>query len=162
MSAHESVTLTDYQTLATFRYRLRQFLSFSERNAKGAGLEPQQQQLMLAVKGLPPDQRPTIGTVAERLQIRHHSAVELLDRLVKKGLVERYREERGDRRQVLVRLTAAGEEVLKPAVSRALAELQSTGSQLMSALGELMMHADSLELANPDNGHEIVANTRTG
>ena len=102
---------SDYQALAEFRYQLRRFLHFSEQAAREAGLEPQHHQLMLAVKGKPDARRPRIAYLAERLQIQHHSAVELVDRLAKKGLITRSREGE-DRREVYVQLTARGETVL--------------------------------------------------
>ena len=103
----ESLTLSDYTSLAELRYQIRCFLSFSEQAARAAGLEPRQHQLMLSLKGLPPGARPTIGEVAERLQIQHHSAVELVDRLVERGAVRR-EHTRADRREVLLRLTRRG------------------------------------------------------
>src|SRR2546421_11496176 len=94
----------DYQNLALFRYHIRRFLRFSESAAKKAGIEPQQHQLMMAVKGLPAGEQPTIRYLAERLQIRHNSAVELVDRSEKRGLVRRV-EDAKDLRRVLVQLT---------------------------------------------------------
>src|SRR5579884_643037 len=102
----------DYRALAHFRFELRRFLAFSERAAHAAGLEPQQHQLLLALKGLPSaEQPPTIGNVAGWLVIQHHSAVELVDRAVARGLVRR-EHDLTDRRRVLVQLTADGEHVL--------------------------------------------------
>ena len=75
------LTLADYQALAELRYQIRRFVHFSEQASRTAGLEPQQHQLMLALKGLPKGVRPRIGELAERLQIRHHSTVELVNRL---------------------------------------------------------------------------------
>jgi DNA-binding MarR family transcriptional regulator len=64
----------DYQALADFRYEIRRFLSFSERLVRAAGLEPQQHQALLAIKGLPTHRIATIGVLSERLLIQHHSA----------------------------------------------------------------------------------------
>ena len=75
----------DFQALAEFRYQIRRFLYFSEEAARRAGIEPQQHQLLLAIKGLPTALRPTIRTLAERMQLQHHSAVELIDRLERAG-----------------------------------------------------------------------------
>ena len=86
---------SDYQALAELRYQIRRFLHFSEQAARNAGLEPQQHQLMLALKGLPEGVRPRIGELAERLQIQHHSAVELINRLAAAGYVKRGRHEPG-------------------------------------------------------------------
>src|ERR1700692_3474102 len=77
----------EYRALAEFRYQIRRFLQFSAEAARQYGLEPQQHQPLLAVKGPPDDVRPTIGELAERLQIQHHSAVELVDRLAEHGAV---------------------------------------------------------------------------
>src|ERR1041385_5546584 len=82
----------DYRALAEFRYQLRRFLRVSEEAARAAGLEPQQHQLLLAVKGVPAGQAPTIAWVAERLQLKHHSVVGLVDRLVRRQLIVRRRD----------------------------------------------------------------------
>src|SRR4051812_25363245 len=107
-----SLTLSDHQALAELRYQIRRFLHFSEEAARTAGLEPRQHQLMLALKGLPKDVRPRIGELAERLQIQHHSTVELVNRLANGGYVRR-RREGPDRREVLLALTPKGENVLQ-------------------------------------------------
>src|SRR5437588_7061226 len=98
METQGDISLTDYRALAEFRYQIRRFLRFSEEAAYAAGLEPQQHQLLLAIKGLPEGRKATIGELAERLQLRHHSTVELIDRLVKRELVERHRDEEDQRR----------------------------------------------------------------
>lgn len=85
------LTTDDFRKQAEFRYHLRRFLRSSEVNAKSFGLEPNQYQLLLAIKGLPADSVPNISTLAERLQVEQHSAVELVDRSVRKGVVERFR-----------------------------------------------------------------------
>ena len=82
----------DYQALADLRYQIRCFLHFSEGAARTAGLEPQQHQLLLALKGLPSGIRPRIAELAERMQLRHHSVVELTNRLAKGGYVRRVHE----------------------------------------------------------------------
>src|SRR5262245_36122196 len=105
------LTLRDYRALAEFRYQLRRFLQFSDQEARVAGLEPQQHQLLLAVKGMPPGVPPTIGTLAERLQLQHHSTVELVDRMEDRKLVRRLRSP-SDRRCVTVSLTARGDTLL--------------------------------------------------
>jgi len=101
----------EYRALAELRYRVRLFLSFSEAAARAAGLAPQQHQLLLAIKGLPLDRRPTIGVLAERLQLRHHSTVELADRLEERDLLRR-RRAGADRREVELTLTRRGEALL--------------------------------------------------
>ena len=106
------VTQAEYETLAALRYALRRFLRFSEEAAHAAGLTPQQHQALLAIKGFPGRDRITVGELAERLQIRHHSAVGLADRLVSERLARR-EPDRTDRRQVYLRLTTHGEVVLE-------------------------------------------------
>ena len=85
----KTLALSDYQALAELRYQIRLFLRFSEEAARRMGLESQQHPLRLAIKGLPPGMRPTIGTLAERMQIQHLSAVELVNRLSSGGMVRR-------------------------------------------------------------------------
>ncbi len=123
----------DYQTRAEFRYQIRRFLNFSEREARAAGLEPQQHEAMLAIRGLPEGVRPTIGELAERLQIQHHSAVELADRLEKHGLIRRYRGEQ-DHREVLLRLAPSGERVLSELSHSHARHLRDEGTALLRTL----------------------------
>ncbi|HEY6411095.1 MAG TPA: MarR family transcriptional regulator [Ktedonobacteraceae bacterium] len=137
MQPPDEVLITEYQTLAEFRYQLRRFLRFSEQTARTAGLEPQQHQLLLAVKGLPQGMKATIGTLAERLQLAHHSTVELIDRLVERGFVQRCRDE-ADQRRVLVNLTPQGEEMLRKLSLAHQTELRSVGSVLVQALNTLL------------------------
>jgi DNA-binding MarR family transcriptional regulator len=124
---------SDYRALAEFRYQIRRFLRFSEQAARAAGLEPQHHQLLLSIKGLPSGNKATIGVLAERMQLAHHSTVELIDRLEEKGLVERRRED-GDRRQVLVLVTAAGEEILAELSLHHFDEMGSIGPTLVRVL----------------------------
>ena len=133
MSPKEDIGLQDYRATAEFRYQIRRFLRASEQIARSYGLNPQQYQLMLAVKGLPDDHAATIGEVAERLQIQHHSTVELADRLSAKGFVRRKRDSE-DRRQVLLELTAKGEKTLRELALHHREELRSTGPELVGAL----------------------------
>ena len=101
----------EYQLLADFRYALRRFLHFSEESARAVGIEPRQHQALLAIKGFPERERITIGELAERLQIKHHSAVELAGRLVANGLAARELDS-VDRRQVYLSLTDHGQNLL--------------------------------------------------
>ena len=110
MSKKQSLDQSDYQRLAEFRYQLRGFLKFSERAASKMGLRPQQHQALLAIKGAP-GEHVTIGILAERLGIRHNSAVELIDRLIVNGLAERRHNPR-DHREVLIDLTNRAEQIL--------------------------------------------------
>ena len=97
----------DYQMLAQLRYLLRRFAAFSEAAARGAGLTSQQHQALLAVRGFPGPARISVGELAERLQLRHHSAVGLVDRLAARGLLRRHYDRR-DRRRVLLTVTPGG------------------------------------------------------
>lgn len=97
----------EYRALAHFRYALRKFLRFSEEEARRAGLTPAQHQLLLVVRGFAAEHPPSVSDLAERLQQRHHSAVELVDRAEVAGLVWR-EEDPADRRRHLVRLTPFG------------------------------------------------------
>jgi len=133
MDVENSLALSDYQALAELRYQIRRFLHFSEQSARRMRLEPQQHQLMLALKGLPDGLHPTIGTLAERLQLQHHSTVELINRLSGGGLVRRSRAG-NDRRQVLLELTAKGEKVLRKLSLDHKAELGTQGPALVAAL----------------------------
>ena len=134
----KDVTPAQYRSLAEFRYRIREFLHFSESAARAAGLEPRQQQLLLAVKGFAAGgDGPAIGYLAERLQIRHHSAVELVDRMEERGTVRRQTGEQ-DRRRVLVALTTAGEELLRDLAAQHITELRQMGPGLVAALQEVL------------------------
>jgi len=128
-----TLTLADYASLAQLRYQIRRFLHFSEQASRMAGLEPSQHQLMLALKGLPTDVRPRIGELAERLQVRHHSAVELVNRLCAGGYVRRHRGGE-DGREVLLSLTPKGEKVLRGLSLHHRAELRTRGPALIAAL----------------------------
>ncbi|MGB9069638.1 MAG: helix-turn-helix domain-containing protein, partial [Candidatus Acidiferrales bacterium] len=86
-----SAKAIDYSALAAFRYEIRRFLNFSETAAREAGIEPQQHQALLAIKGRP-EFDTTVGVLAERMQIRHHSAVELSHRLESRGWIRRSRD----------------------------------------------------------------------
>ena len=103
---------SDYRRLADFRCAIRQFLHFSEEAARKNGFEPQQHQLLLAVKGLPEGVRPTITALSSRLYLKHHSTVELINRMVDRGFVVR-RASDEDRREALIDLTPQGEEALR-------------------------------------------------
>ena len=129
------MTATDYQALAEFRYQIRRFVRFSEQAARRAGLEPAQHQLLLAVKASA--SQPTVGELAERLQLRHHSVVGLIDRLAEGGLVRRSRAA-VDRRQVRVRLTPKSEAVLRKLTVEHRTELAAAGSAMAAALDPIL------------------------
>jgi DNA-binding MarR family transcriptional regulator len=125
--------VVDYQALAELRYQLRVFVSFSEAAARERGIEPQQHQLLLAIKGLPTGMRPNVRVLAERLRLRHHSVVELIDRLERAGLAARTPSPT-DGREILVRVTATGERLLRKLSVAHQAELQTIGPALVQAL----------------------------
>jgi DNA-binding MarR family transcriptional regulator len=133
----KNLTQRDYESLAEFRHYIRRFLRFSERAAREAGLEPRQHQLLLALKGLPANVRPKIAEVAERLQIQHHSAVELVNRLEDAGFVRRQRGSE-DRREVHLQLTPKGEKVLRDLSLHHRSELRSQGPALLDSLEQLV------------------------
>ena len=127
----------DIQAMAELRYQIRLFLRFSENAARQAGIEPQQHQLLLAVKGLPHGSKPTIGVLAERMQLQPHSTVGLIDRLAERGFLLRLRAT-DDRRQVLIKLTHDGEKFLQRLASHHLQELQSVGPKFKNVLQRLL------------------------
>jgi DNA-binding MarR family transcriptional regulator len=127
----------DYATLATLRYQIRRFLRVRELAARAAGIEPQQYVVLLQLKGLEAGGPTTVGTLAERLQVRHHSAVELVDRLARRGMVVRRRDRR-DRRGVVLRLTPRGKAVIRRLALQSLAELETEGPALVALLGRLI------------------------
>src|SRR6202051_1242174 len=133
----KKLTLLDYQALAEFRYQIRKFLRFSEKAVESAGLERGQYQLMLTIKGIPEGVRPRIRELANRLQIQHHSTVELINRLERGGYVRRERAQ-DERREVLLALTGKGERVLEELARHHHEELRSAVPGLVAALRRLM------------------------
>ena len=133
MSGSGTANTVDYRALAEFRFQIRKFLRFSEAAARRVGLEPQQHQLLLAIKGM----KPTVGELAARLQTRHHSVVELIDRLEARQLVGRRRSEQ-DRRQVWIDLTPEGERILDALSVQHGAEMETAGPALLDALRALL------------------------
>ena len=131
-----AVTQQDYEALAAFRHAMRRFLAFSEAAARAAGLTAQQHQAILAIKGQGPDTPMRVGDLAEHLVIRHHSAVELVDRLVGAGLVRRA-EDAGDRRRVGLRLTEKAEAVLMGLSATHLDELRRSRALLANLLARI-------------------------
>ena len=123
--------------LAEFRFRLRRFLSFSEAASEEFGVPAQQYQLMQVVAAVPGDRAATISYIAERMLLRHNSAVELVDRVEKSGLVRRIADE-SDHRRSVVGITEEAEALLSQLVSRHLAELQSEGPALVAALQKII------------------------
>jgi DNA-binding MarR family transcriptional regulator len=136
------LSVAEYRALAEFRYQIRRFARFSEAQARALGVEPQHHQLLLAIKGLPEGARATVGEISSRLQLRHHSTVELIDRLVERNLAERVRTET-DRREVLIALTPAGEKVLQQLSIAHRQELQHAGQELSRALRKVLRNHES-------------------
>ena len=136
----------DYRAVAEFRHQIRRYLKFSDAAVRGSDLEPRQYQLLLALKGLPPNVRSRIGELAEQLQIQHHSAVELVDHLEASGLVRRQRGTH-DRREVLVVLTSAGEKVLRELVLHHRTELSTRGPALIAALRRVLQQSKRLRIS---------------
>jgi DNA-binding MarR family transcriptional regulator len=127
----------EYRALSEFRSLIRRYLTNGEIAARSVGLEPQQYVSLLTMRGMPPGQQATIRSLADRLHIRHHSAVELVDRMEKRGLCRRERS-KTDRRLVLLHVTPRGEKLLSRLVRYRIAELQETGPSLAHALGALL------------------------
>lgn len=130
------VTQAQYEMLAELRYSLRQFLRFSEEAAGTAGVTPQQHQALLAIKGYPGGVRISIGELAERLQVRHHSAVGLIDRLIAEGYARRVTDP-DDARRVRLTLTARGEKVLEKLSAAHREQLRRIGPQINQLLERL-------------------------
>jgi len=126
----------DYESLSAFRYALRRFLRFSEEAAEAVGLTPQQHQALLAIKGFPGRERVTNGELAERLQVRHHSVVGLVNRLEAQRLIVREQGE-SDRREFYITLTERGAELLERLTAVHQEELRHVAPQLSTALGSI-------------------------
>lgn len=138
----KDLPLKDYRSLAEFRYQIRRFLCFSEEQVRAAGMEPQQHQLLLAIKGLPEDLTPTVGELAKRLQLKPHSIVELVNRLEKLGHVARGGSDK-DRRQVIVHLTDSGASILRDLSLAHHEELQIAEPRLAKALRSIVRQHSS-------------------
>lgn len=127
------LTKRHYETLAAWRHAVRRFLEFSQRAAKSAGIPPQQHQALLVIKGAPGRDFVTVGEIADRLLLKHHSAVGLVDRLTKRQLVQRDVSSE-DRRRIEVRLTAKGEALIERLSAAHLLELRQLRPELKRLL----------------------------
>jgi DNA-binding MarR family transcriptional regulator len=127
----------EYAALAELRHQLRRFLAFSETEARSVDLEPRQHQLLLALRGLPAGVTPTVGALADRLLLRHHTVVELIDRLEKRSLVRRERD-KDDRRQARITLTKRGGDTLRRLSIAHRDELGTLGPELVTALRRVL------------------------
>ena len=141
----------EFRALAEFRYQIRIFMNGSEEAARKAGLEPQQYLLLLALRGLPLGRDASIRELAERMQLRHHSVVELVDRLERRLLLRRERS-RTDRRQVIVHLTPRGERILTRLAKQRIAELRTAAPELVRSLTELI---ESTKVTGPRRGRSL-------
>src|SRR5260370_15633042 len=135
----KEIPTAESQALAELRYLLRMLVGEGDGAARAAGLEPQQYLLLLALRGLPVGVEATIRTLAERLALKHHSAVELIDRLEAHGYVRRSRG-RDDRRRVLVTLLPRGEKLLEQVARDRIGELRASGAALVNAISALLEH----------------------
>jgi DNA-binding MarR family transcriptional regulator len=124
---------SEYVALAEFRYQLRRFLRHMEEEVRKFGINPQQYQLVLAIKGLPKSQVPSITCLAERMQLNHNSMVELVDRCEERNMLRRQRSST-DRRQVTLALAPEGEALLRKLGSAARQELRSIGPMLVESV----------------------------
>lgn len=141
------ITTDEYRALAELRYRIRHFLSEGDSVARAVGLEPQQYLLLLTIRGLPQGQEATIRALAERLALKHHSAVELIDRLETNGYVRRSRL-RDDRRRVLVSLLPRGERILEQVARHRIGELRATGHELVRTIDQLLAKTRKAQATN--------------
>ena len=128
--------------LAEFRFELRRFLHFSECAAQEAGLHPQQHQLLLQVAAVPHGTSATIAYAAERLGLKHNSAVELVDRSEREGLLERTAD-RMDKRRAILRVTRKGKKVLTRLTASHTRELNELGPPLARVLKRISLHAEA-------------------
>jgi DNA-binding MarR family transcriptional regulator len=138
--AEREISDAQYRLLAEFRFQIRSFLRFSEEIARSSRLEAQQHQLLLALRGLPAGVRPTITALSSRLCLRHHTTVELVNRLVERGAISRQHNQE-DRREVLVEITAEGEQLLRELSAAHWEELKRRGPALAAALDDLLDHS---------------------
>jgi DNA-binding MarR family transcriptional regulator len=132
-----AISDSEYRALAELRYRIRHFIQEGDAAAQRSNLEPQQYLMLLAIRGLPQEAVATISALAERMALRHHSAVELIDRLETHGLVRRSRSE-GDKREVRVSLLPQGSTLLDRVARERLSELKASGAALADAITTLV------------------------
>ncbi len=138
----KEISTAEYRALAELRYLIRKFVREGDAAARAAGLEPQQYLLLLAIRGLPDNEEATIRALADRLALKHHSAVELIDRLEAHGYVRRSRS-RDDRRRVLVGLLPRGEKLLEQVARHRIGELRASGNAFVKAISALLENGRS-------------------
>ena len=155
----------EYVALAEFRYQLRRFSRNMEEQVRKLGVNPQQYQVVLAVRGLPAGEAPTVTRLAERMQLNHNSMVELVDRCEHAGLLRRTRSE-ADRRQVILALTGRGEGLLRSLGRAAREELRGSGPSLVKAVLHLTKGVNTGKRKRPKNeprkGVSVSVSRKTG
>jgi len=139
----KGLSTAEYQALAELRYRIRKFLREGDTVASDSGLEPQQYLLLLMIRGIPNRQEATVSNLAERLVLKHHSVVELIDRMENRGYVRRSRS-REDRRSVLVSLLPRGAKLLDQVAQHRVGELRASGAALANAIAALLKNSHAL------------------
>lgn len=148
-----ALTKEDYETLANFRYAIRRFLQFSKERARAVGLQPQQHQALLAIMGMPGRMEATVGEIAERLQIEHHSAVGLVQRLEAQGYASRRRDSK-DRRQVIVSVTESGHDLLEVLSKAHREEIVRIGHELAEPIRRLTLEIRQADALRDAGGAE--------
>jgi|SRR5580704_9847518 DNA-binding MarR family transcriptional regulator len=133
-------TESNYRSLAEFRYQIRLFMADSDETARSAGLEPEQFQLLLAVRGMPEGNSATIQHLASRLLVRHNTAVERIDRLARMGLLRRTHS-RTDHRVVFIALSPRGKRIVEKLARKRVQELRRSGHELIAALTKVISPA---------------------
>jgi DNA-binding MarR family transcriptional regulator len=139
-SPHAAIADPLLETLAEFRYELRRFLHFSEAAAREAGLEPQQHQLLLQLAGTSAKTASTIAYAAERLGLKHNSAVELVDRCEREGLLNRT-VDAADKRRAILCITRKGYRVLADLTREHARELNERAPLLVRTLKRVQAHS---------------------
>jgi DNA-binding MarR family transcriptional regulator len=151
----------EYIALAEFRYQLRRFSRNMEEEVRKLGVNPQQYQVVLAVRGLPAGQSPTVTRLAERMQLNHNSMVELIDRCEHAGLLRRTRSD-ADRRQVTLAITGRGEGLLRNLGRAAREELRGSGPSLVKAVLHLTKGVNTGKRKRPKNEPRKGVSKKTG
>lgn len=149
ISVRARISADKYRALAELRYRIRRFLRDGDAVASAAGLKPQQYLMLLAIRGLPQGGEATIRTLADRVVLKHHSTVELIDRMEKRGYVCRSRGG-DDQRLVMVSLLPRGERVLEAVARHRITELRSNGRQLVHAINQLLEYTRAPRSGNDE------------
>ncbi|HEY5330127.1 MAG TPA: MarR family transcriptional regulator [Acidobacteriaceae bacterium] len=127
---------------------MRKFLRFSEVAAEAAGISVQQYQMLQVIAAVPEGQGASISYLADRMILRHNSAVELVDRAVRAGMVRRESDDE-DLRRSIVRLMPEGEKVLEQLVPSHLHEIDARGREIVAAMDALLASRETGDVANP-------------